>query len=165
MKEIIINSEKHRTKTVLVDDDDYEFLIQWKWCLAIRKRAVYAKRRCGKGTVFMHRALLNINDKKLFADHRDANGLNNQRSNLRIATSSENNHNRRSFGKYKGVQKNVKKYKDKTYIYWMAKIGINNKILHIGMFKSEIDAATAYNQKAIELHGEFANLNNIACGG
>ena len=93
----------------------------------------------------------------MVVDHIDHDGLNNCKSNLRIATLSENRRNSRkakdTSSKYKGVSwhKNNKK--------WEVKIGFNYKKIHIGYFNNIKEAAEAYNKKAKELFGEFAYLN------
>jgi len=92
----------------------------------------------------------------LFVDHIDHNGLNNRRSNLRLCTLAQNNRNmvsRTGSSKYKGVcwHGGTKK--------WNAKIRLNRKCYHIGLFTDEIAAAKAYDKKAKELHGQFACLN------
>ena len=60
-----------------------------------------------------------------------------------------------SRSKYKGI------YWNKVKNRWLASIKLNSKRMHIGLYDSEIDAAKAYNQKATELFGEFANLNTF----
>jgi hypothetical protein len=104
--------------------------------------------------VYMHRSVLRAPKGKL-VDHRDMDGLNNLRSNLRIATQSENQRNRRSSphtSRYKGVS-----------IYrgnrWRAKIVLNGHQTHVGHFVDEVEAARAYDKKARELFGEFARTN------
>ena len=103
----------------------------------------------------MHRLILGEppSDQKVIVDHRDGNGLNNQRSNLRWVTKQENNCNRAGFGSsgFLGVSKSRGK--------WVAKIRRDGIRYHLGTFVSEIEAAKAYDAKAIQLHGEFANLN------
>lgn len=76
----------------LVDDEDYDSLIKFKWSAKVNKHTVYAYRSEKGKCIWMHRSILNIdNCNDLRGDHLDHNGLNNQRSNLRIATHSENN--------------------------------------------------------------------------
>lgn len=103
----------------------------------------------------MHRQILGLTDPKIFTDHKDHNGLNNQRSNLRIATHGQNMANKSPSGKskYMGVSwnKNDKK--------WRSQIRKNRVTIYLGSYINEIDAAIAYNNKAVEVHGEFANLN------
>ena len=148
----------------LVDDDDYEWLNQWKWQSVKDNRVFYAvknftyqkgKRRLIK----MHRLILGITDSSIKVDHQDRNGLNNLRTNLRVVTDSQNMSNRasakNSTSKYLGV------CWDKFMNRWRAVIQKDRKNKKLGSFSNEIDAALAYNKAAIELHGEFANLNKI----
>ena len=111
----------------------------------------------------MHRMILELNDSSLKADHKDSDGLNNQRCNLRTATPYQNVVNRKAVGrsKYLGVFMNTSKYKGKTYIYWQGSIQKNGIKEHLGCFKKETDAALAYNEAAKKIHGEFAKLNII----
>src|SRR6188768_2332166 len=105
MKEIPLT----QGKSVMVDDEDFEFLNQWKWYASKSNNTFYAHRRVGKHGrfVYMHRLILGIDNisPELFPDHMDRNGLNNQRYNLRIATRSDNNSNRICTGEsgYLGV--------------------------------------------------------------
>ncbi len=146
-----------------VDDDDYDYLIQWKWYSKLdRNGGYYAARsspvKNGKQkTIRMHRFLLDVNDSKLQIDHIDHDTLNNCRSNIRTATHSQNQSNRfsknNSTSKYLGVSWSSLCNK------WRSVIRKNKKDMHIGLFSNEIEAALAYDKKALELHGEFANLN------
>ena len=95
-------------------------------------------------------------------DHRDGNGLNNRRGNLREADKSQNNANspgRRSrTSKYKGVGLRYGKWRT-TPKHWMAKITWHGHTKYLGYHYTEEAAAKAYDQAAKELHGEFAWLN------
>lgn len=159
MKEITLT----QGKTALVDDSDYEYLNQFRWCVTIRNKTSYAIRRkgCKPGIIiYMHREVLGLTDPKIFVDHKDRDGLNNQRENLRVATKSQNSMNgsirKNKTSKYRGVRLFKERGK------WVSAIWVNGKLKHLGIFKSEIDAAVVYNNAAKELFGEFANLNNIA---
>lgn len=92
-------------------------------------------------------------------DHIDNNSSNNKIENLRSVTRSQNQWNRKSnincSSKYKGVTWNKQANK------WHVQIQINNKNIYLGRFINEIDAAIAYNKKAIELFGKYAYLNKI----
>lgn len=142
-----------------VDDEDYDYLNQWKWYAKNGGVTYYAARKLHyKPYMLMHRVILNT-PPNLQVDHIDHNGLNNQKSNLRNCTQSQNNMNSRTFkkkaSKYRGVS--CPKIGNRYYIY--SHITINNKTIHLGSFKTEIEAAIAYDKKAKELFGEFANLN------
>jgi hypothetical protein len=140
----------------LVDDDDYEWLNRWKWHYSHG----YAMRRISKHGKFIHmsRLILGIKSSKIFADHIDRNGLNNQRSNLRVATRSQNNANRTIIGSsgFLGVFRTSAKKES-----WFARVNKNGKRYYLGSFDNKIDAAKAFNEAAIKIHGEFANLNQV----
>ena len=109
----------------------------------------------------MHRVIMNTLG-NMNVDHIDHNGLNNQKENLRNCTQSENARNRTSrkgsTSKYLGVSKCHKIMKYGIYYYYRVKI---NQRQHVGNFKTEIEAALAYNEAALKYYGEFANLNII----
>lgn len=113
----------------------------------------------------MHAVIMNTVGTEKLVDHKDHNGLNNQKSNLRVCTKSENMANRYSVkgssSSFLGVSMYVDKRNIKKNIKWVANIRKNNKTTFLGYFQSEIEAAKAYNKKAKELHGEFARLNII----
>lgn len=151
----------------LVDDKDFDYLNQWKWCVLIvkgsktfyAKRGLYIKETQETGVILMHREILRLSNSQTKADHIDHNGLNNQRGNLRIATHSQNVANassrKNSSSKYLGV------YWDKIRNKWAVEITKNYKKRYLGHFKTENEAATAYNDAAKVIHGQFANLNII----
>lgn len=159
MREIILISKTYGQKIVFVDDKDYDYLSQFNWSLLKDENTFYASRRCGKKRLKMHREILGISDSDIKIDHRDLNGLNNQRGNLRIATNSQNNRNRRPYKNSSSKYLGVTWRKDSTA--WEASIKSDGKNKYLGHFKTEEDAALAYNKAAKEVHGEFANLNNI----
>lgn len=149
MKEINLT----QGKVALVDDEDFEYLNQWRWSAARYSDNIYyaASRVKGK-SITMHRLLMN-SDKQRQVDHKDGNGLNNQKSNLRFANYSQNGSNRRAWGSSCFLGVNI----DRGKIY--ARITLNGQTLYLGRFKTEEDAARAYDRKAKELHGDFACLN------
>ena len=144
-------------QVALVDDDDYNWLNQWKWCAGNYGGKFYAVRHT-KGShhlrkqVFMHRLIMNTPKGKL-TDHRNRNGLDNQRHNLRDCNHSQNNMNKTPFGK--------SKYMGVYYDRHLIKMGIkvNGKYIRKGGFKTEEAAAKYYDNLAKIYHGEFANLN------
>ena len=150
MKEIKLT----QGKSAIVDDEDYEGLNRFKWFAEQRGNTFYAR---SKSSTYMHRFILGLEqgDGKEI-DHKDGNGLNNCRENLRLCTRSQNNINGR-------VRKGTSKYKgvcwDKRDKKWKARISIDKKRISLGNWLSEIGAARAYDIKATELHGEFARLN------
>ncbi len=150
-------------KFALVDDQDYEWLNQWKWCCHTSKRKSYVERVQiidGKRfSISMHRLILGLEqgDGKL-ADHLDSDGLNNQRHNIRVCDYNVNNWNRKvrhdAASQYKGVSI-YRKTK------WKATINFNGKQYWLGSFDCQIKAAKAYNEAATKYHGQFAKLNQI----
>ncbi len=152
MKEILLT----RGYVALVDDADYEWLSQWKWSALTSgtSKRVYASRH---GGILMHREILGLR-KGQKGDHKDLNGLNNQRSNLRKATTQQNNANvlPRSGRKYKGAYLS---HQGKLRKPWYAMITVNRKFTWIGCFETEIEAAKAYDKAAAKAFGEFARLN------
>jgi hypothetical protein len=146
-------------KVALIDNEDYDKIIQLKWfAQKASNNNFYAINR-GRGPhrtrkfIAMHRFILNA-PFKLQVDHIDHNGLNNQKSNLRICTCQQNQTNKTAFGKskYRGV------FFDEGRI--RCAIKINGKYTYLkGPFKTEEDAANAYDALAKIHHGEFANLN------
>lgn len=155
MKEIQLT----QGKVAQVDDENFESLNAHKWYAKKKGKTFYAGRDIqadGKQTT--HRMHWEVLGGK-WIDHRDHDGLNNQKTNLRFCTNSENCMNRRKFANtsctYKGV------YFNKTTGKWRAMIGINGKRINLGYYVDETEAAKAYNTKAIELFGEFAYLNII----
>jgi len=150
-------------KFALVDDADFEWLSQWKWC-AIKWGNTWAATRNETGVtrrqhiVYMHRTILNLcRGSRWVTDHINHNGIDNRRCNLRVCTPQQNQWNypkiKNTSSKYKGVSK----HKDGG---WVSNIVCNKKQIYLGYFKNERLAADSYDRKAIELFGEFANLNN-----
>ena len=152
-------------KVALVDDEDYEDLVRFKWYTLPHHRTFYAVREVTydnwktKKQIRMHSVILPPLA-NLEPDHIDGNGLHNQKYNLRRCTSQQNRMNQRpqinTSSKYKGV------HWDKQTSNWAAVIKVNQKSIRLGRFKKEKDAAHAYNLKAIECFGEFARPNIIS---
>jgi len=141
-------------KYVIVDLADYEKLIKHNWTARISPE--YAVRMEKGKTIYMHNEIMQP-PAGLIVDHKDRNGLNNSRTNLRIGTMSQNSCNRKKkkgcTSKYKGV------HIDKRSGKWMAVIKFEGKSVFLGNFDNEIDAARAYDNAAKLYHGEFASLN------
>lgn len=159
MKEIFLN----KGFKVLVDDEDYEILMAHSGWHAIKKgKLMYARRSQFLPTrkaFYMHRQILGITDPKIFTDHIDGNGLNNQKSNLRICLPRQNSWNMRkrikSSSRYKGVSWSESKKR------WSSMININGRGMRIGTYQDEKEAALAYNVAASFAFREFAKLNEV----
>jgi hypothetical protein len=149
----------------MVDQADAGEILKHRWYRLDTKNKQYATRtvRTGEGprTVYMHRQLLGAKDGE-FVDHRDLDGLNNSRDNLRIATPTQNARNSRKkvatrFGqptsKFKGV------HLDSRTGRYQAKIYLGSKGLYLGTFDDPVLAAQEYDKAALEYHGEFARPN------
>ncbi len=149
-----------RGQVALVDDEDFERVNALKWCALKAGRKFYAVRggkgdESGRGKMqYMHIFIMGFKG----IDHRDGDGLNNQRRNLRGASAQQNS---QSFhckkagasSKYRGVTWS------KATSNWKAQIMTERINTHLGLFEAEESAARAYDQKARELFGEFAHLN------
>ena len=149
-------------QVALVDDEDFDMLNQFKWCAQKDGNNFYAIRgiRVGRRTqtIHMHRLIMG-SPIGLEIDHKDGNGLNNQRNNLRVCTRSQNQMNKRKKEGASSIYKGVSFHKREDK--WRAVIMINGRAINLGDFASEIEAAKAYDAKAIALFCEFANLNNV----
>lgn len=141
-----------------VDVDDYERLAKYRWYFYQDGNTFYAFRREGKRArkIIMHREIMDA-PKGLVVDHRDGDGLNNRKSNLRVCTQAQNACNRRPRWDGTSVYKGVSWYKPSKK--WEAKITYKGKCTYLGRFDDEIEAAKVYDAKAKELFEEFAYLN------
>jgi len=144
----------NRKKFALVDDADFNWLNQWKWTAMKEERSWYAIRNDKGKLLLMHRLL--FPDAKLVA-HRDDNGLNNQRANLRPATSAQNLAARRFFGPKSSPFRGVSWYGPLKC--WHAQIGHQYKCIHLGYHRTQEEAARAYDAGARKLKGSWARLN------
>ncbi len=164
-----------------VDPDMFYEVIKYKWHARKSTQTYYATstqyRNGRRINIHMHRLVMQsaLNAKRsssvipakagihnklpcnLLIDHINGDGRDNRRANLRLATSTQNNYNRRITSrltsKYKGVD-----YRPSKKAY-RARITVNKKKIFLGYFKSEIDAAKAYDLAARKYHKEFAALN------
>ncbi len=143
-----------------IDDEDFEYLNQFRWYAHKFKNSFYAKRMSKKingkqKSIAMHIEIMGFTG----IDHADRDGLNNQKYNLRKANKSQNATNIKKRDNlssiYKGVSWNTRDKK------WCAHLGYQNQTLSLGYFDNEKEAAKAYNEKALELFGEFATLNDV----
>lgn len=147
-----------------MDDSDYESVSRFKWTAVkcSKDRTFYAHRHQkinGEWKhVKMHRFIMGVDDHRKI-DHVNGNGLDNRRANLRICTHAQNLMNMRIHNKhgFKGIAFIPGRKTRK----WTGEIRPNKKRIRLGYFDTAEEAAKAYNQKAIELFGEFARLNPI----
>lgn len=158
MKEI----ELTQGRVALVDDEDYETLAQFKWTLRKNRGCAYAYRTAYRGgtrrTVLMHRQIIGV-PRGVEVDHVNGDGLDNRRSNLRPANRSQNCYNmrrRRNRSGYKGVRFHSTTHRAKP---WYATIKACGEQTFLGYFSTAEDAARAYDEAAIKIHGRFARLN------
>jgi hypothetical protein len=160
--EIVMGRVGPNRLVTIIDEADRE-LCQHKWHLnqsGYAKRAIYIDGR--QVTKTLHRAVMErVLDRPLekgeMIDHKDGDRLNNTRSNLRLATPTQNQWNcgpRKKIG-YKGIKFSKKLGR------WLAVINFEGKRLYFGSHQDPKDAAAAYNTAALKYYGEFARLNVI----
>lgn len=137
----------------IVDSEDLALLQQFEW---LRISGRYVGRYVAGKAVLMHRFLLNASaDQEV--DHKDGNGFDNRRSNLRRCTHAENMRNRRTdtphSSRFKGVHWEGRKNR------WRSYINIGKRKVGSRYFRDEVEAAKHYDQLARANYGEFARLN------
>lgn len=152
-------------KVALVDDADYDRISRFKWYARKGSRAsvFYANRKVNGKHVGMHNEIMGAApDPSMTPDHRDGNGLNNQRSNLRWATHAQQRYNiplaKNNTSGFKGVRKSTS---PPHAFPWTAQIHVNRKCLFLGYFSTLGTAAAAYNDAALKYFGKFARLNKL----
>ena len=150
-------------KFAIVDPHDYPWLSKFKWHVVTQNGYFYACRRPSVGefrtsrSVWMNREILNA-PPRLLVDHHNHDTLDNRKSNLRLATYAENGYNRRKLKKSKSSRfKGVSFHKKRNV--WRAVISTTGRSIHLGEFKSELQAAKAYDGAAKLHFKDFANLN------
>ncbi len=170
MKLIDVSTRKHPNTFAQVDDADFEWLNQWKWWAYSGGKTTYAGRsvwhdntpgkRLGRYTITMH-GLVAGTPPRGWTDHKDHNGLNNQRENVRPCSASQNGANRAkqiglpSASRFKGVHFSSKTGK------FVASIACRKRMFNLGYYPIETDAAFIYDIAAKSLFGEFAFLNGV----
>ena len=132
-------------KFAKVDDEDFEFLNQWRWCTYTSRngrifyaiRSVWTDGKCK--TIQMHRLIMGISDRSILVDHKDHDGTNNQRENLRGCTSQQNiwNSTSNKTTGYKGVRLKNRRGR------FTAEIFIDGARVLLGCFDRAIEAALA----------------------
>ena len=147
-------------KVALIDDEDFDWLDQWKWRAYKGRHTYYAERHAlahqgERGPhIKMHRVLLGVTESRMQVDHRNGDGLDNRRSNLRIATHAQNQWNcgktRLNTSGFKGVSF------DKVNEKWVARLAVGGRYLNLGRFPTPEEASEAYQEAALRHRGEFA---------
>ena len=157
MKEIPLS----KGKVALVDDEDYEWLSQWKWSCFSDSHANYAVRNDYSSEKIkhlrMHRVITDA-PKGMDVAHLDGDGLNNQRSNLRVCTHAQNIQNAKMRSHNKSGYRGVSWYKTRNK--WRACIAVNKKFIHLGFFDDKEEAARVYQEAAVKYHGEFRRTDD-----
>lgn len=157
----------------IIDADDYEKVSQFKWHTVFKRAGgkPYANTSMHisgssenrkKRNITMHRFIIPT-PSNLQIDHINGDTLDNRKENLRQVTNSQNHMNigkmkKQCSSKYKGVS--LRKGTGK----WRSLIKRNGKAIELGLFSTELEAAKAYNDAAIEFHGTFAKLNIFTSG-
>ena len=147
----------------LVDKQDYKELSKYKWSAEKHGKRCYASgsirnpitKKSVKTT--MHRFIINT-PKGMETDHINGNGLDNRRSNLRICTRAQNSYNVSMYETNTSGFKGVDYFPYTTIFKWRARIMVNGKSKHLGMYETKELAYEAYCEACIKYHGEFSRL-------
>ena len=133
-------------------DANFAYLAKDKWALT---HYGYARRTTDK--MPMHRLLSGATNGQVI-DHINGDRLDNRLSNIRLCTQADNSKNQKiksnNTSGYKGV------YYDKKVRKFIARVKSNYRTHLAGSYKTSIEAARAYNKLALELHGDYARLND-----
>ena len=150
-------------KVALIDDCDLELISSFNWYASFMNGSWYAIN--GKAEK-MHRLIMGVTDPQVRVGHKDLDGLNNQRSNLRIVTRSQINMNRRKQPDTSSTFKGV--CFDRSRQKWQANImapktedhrSRRGRYVYLGRYDSELEAATAYDAASMNLFGEYGRVN------
>lgn len=150
-------------KFALISDADFSKVSRHKWHAEKGSSGVYYAAtdiRLADGkrkTLRMHKLVLEV-PTGFEVDHKDGDGLNNQRSNLRQATRAQNMHNTKAKGP---IHKGITFQKRLNGRPWQARIAHEGKQVHLGYFPTAEEAASVYDKAARELFGQFARLNKV----
>jgi hypothetical protein len=156
--------ELSRGEIATVDDEDYEYLSQWKWSFngkyAFRNPMTNGKQQ----PTYMHRIIAKTPE-GMVTDHINRDRLDNRKENLRAISQSENclNKSIRSDNKsgFIGVRKNGEKFTARV----CKKIGSKTKEIYLGTFNTALEAAKAYDEQVVKVHGKLAATNGTRIEG
>jgi len=161
----VIGRKAEYELSVLVDEEDYQTLRLWEYGLSriIGLDTTYIQTYKKGKRGYLHRLIMGVSDAptSIFVDHIDHNGLNNSRTNLRITNNKGNQRNSRK----RLSTKRTSSYKGVYFSHnnkmnpWLASIHLSDSRTHLGYYRTEIEAAHAYNKAAIEHFGDMANPN------
>jgi transcriptional regulator with XRE-family HTH domain len=167
---IPLGSRKHPGKVAVIDAEDAPLVAQYTWTVYKGRSTFYAMSQVRRDPgghptrvtlLLMHRLILGVNG-DASVDHWDGDGLNNRRGNLRLASESQNQGNRRktdgTTSRYKGVSLT------KPGGPFQAAIYQDRRRFDLGRFHDEEEAARAYDAAARQRFGEFAAVNFPAIG-
>ncbi len=165
--ELIIESKKYGRKSVIIDDEDFDLINKYHWCISYVRGAFYCTTAFTidgkKYQKKMHRVIMGVDDPSIHIDHRSIDGLDNRRCNLRVATIAQNTRdvgpNSKNTTGYKGVY--MYKEGHKNAGKFTAVLRFNGKKIFGGYFKTAEDAAIKYNEMALKYHEEFGYQNKI----
>lgn len=141
--------------TSVIDAADVSLVEGYNWtALETKTDVVYACRGNGKKVIYMHREILNPPDDKV-VDHKDRDGLNNRRNNLRECSKTENAYNvkkhKDNSSGYKGVTW------DKSRGKWKSQLSLSGKNTFLGRFDTPEEAFRVYCEANEKYHKEFGN--------
>lgn len=142
-------------KWAIIDEDDFERISVHKWCASGKyAHRGFSPSKYKRSSVLMHVQIFGNPPKGMEVDHKNRNGLDNRKSNLRFATKPQNGWNSgisaRNTSGFKGVSFHKQQKK------WAAYIVKHGKRTFLGCFKQKEDAALAYEVASRKLHGEFS---------
>lgn len=137
----------------IIDKSDYNLIKDYRWSgIKNKSNSYYIGARYfteeGKKTILLHRLIMNC-PKGMVVDHINHNTLDNRKDNLRICTQSNNNHNRNNSNK-----SNI--YFDKRINKWVARIVVDNKVIHLGSFNNKEDAIKAREKAENRYYKEYS---------
>ena len=139
-----------------VDDADYERATAYKWHAEEMRNGVYAATSVKGKRVSLHHFVVGAVRQSDLVDHKNGDGLDCQRGNLRVATPSQNQWNRKRGANNKSGVKGVSWNSARRQ--WVAQICVNYKRIFIGRFDTLDVAVQAYREAAVKHHGEFARF-------